>query len=125
MYVFPIALASIMLIEIIYYSIIKKPSFKAFLSTFVAIFKTSVVGAVTSLATMLTLVYFFQGVLERGLLKYIIIGAFNLLMFYVFSMAIMFKDMRDIWSYIDRVQINSIHRAVLKDEGAKNSGKEN
>lgn len=116
MIVFPIALASIMLIEIIYYSIIKKPSFKAYLATFVALLKTCIIGVVASLTTVLLLLYFFQGELEGGLLKYVIIGAFGLLVFYIFSMVFMFKDMRAIWSYIDRLEINSLHRAVLKDE---------
>ena len=119
MIVFPIAVASIMIGEIIFYSIVKKPSFKAYLATFVALIKTSIIGVVASIATVLLLLYFFQGELEGGLLKYVIIGAFSILMFYIFSMVIMFKDMRAIWSYVDRLEINSLYRAVLKDEREK------
>ena len=125
MYVYPIAVGSIMLIEIIYYSIIKKPSFRAYVSIFVALFKTSIVGVVTSLATILTLIFFFQSKLDSGMLKYIVIFVFNLLMFYVFSLVIMFKDMRGIVTYLDSLQINSLHRAILKDEGEIVNGKEN
>lgn len=119
MIVFPIAVASIMLVEIVYYSIVKKPSFKAYLATFIALFKTSIVGVIASLAVVLTLLYFFQGELDGGLLKYVIIGAFSVLVFYIFSMVIMFKDMKAIWTYIDRLEINSLYRAVLKDEREK------
>lgn len=116
MYLIPIATAVICLIEIIYYSIIKKPSFKAYLSTFVALFKTSIVGVVVSLTTSLLIFHFYQDQFDPGMLKYIIICVFNMLVFYVFSFVIMFKDMRSIITYIDARVINYLHRTVLKDE---------
>ena len=52
-YYFPIAVFVINLIDIAIYSAIKKPSFKVCLSTFVALFKTSIIGVITSLSASL------------------------------------------------------------------------
>ena len=116
MYIIPIATAVICILEIIYYSIVKKPSFRAYMSTFVALFKTSIIGVIASLSTSLLIFYFYQDQFDPGMLKYIIILVFNMLVFYVFSFIIMFKDMRAIVTYLDSIMINSLHRTVLKDE---------
>ena len=118
LYYFPIVMVLVYLIEIIYYSIVKRPSFKAFLFSFVAIFKTFVIAIISSLVCILLIIFVVR---ERfgfdgGYLKYIIIFTLNFLMFYVFSILFMFRDTKAIIDYFETRNKNSVCLSLLKDK---------
>ena len=118
---FPTVLAVTLLIEVIYYSIIKKPSFRVFLSTFTSLFVTFVAAIIASALSISIVVFWFkQGVdFGTGFLIYALIFLFNIIMFYVFAVLFMFKDTKAIIDYFEMRYKNETCLALLKDRASE------
>jgi len=118
---FPILIATIFLVEVVFYSFVKKPSFRAFISTFVSVFKTYLIAILAALICTILLVFVFKESFGfgGGYLKYIIIFALNLLLFYVFAILFMFKDVKAIIDYFEIRNKNSICLSVLIDAASE------
>ena len=118
---FPTVLAATLLIEVIYYSIIKKPSFRVFLSTFTSLFVTFVAAIIASALSISIVVFWFkQGVdFGTGFLIYALIFLFNIIMFYVFAVLFMFKDTKAIIDYFEMRYKNETCLALLKDRASE------
>lgn len=119
---FPIVLAVVLLLDTTLYSILKKPSFKSFIAVFTSIFKTFLVAIVAALICIFIVLFAFKESIgfESGYLKYIVVFAFNVLVFYVFAILFMFKDIKAIIDYFELRNKNSICLAVLKDNMSEN-----
>lgn len=115
-YIIPSVAAAIMLVEIIFYSFVKKPSIKAYLTIYVAVFKTFIVGTILSFGICIFLCLFFQNQLDEGYLKYIIIGAFNAILYLVLTYIFMFKDGRTMVDYFNNIMMNELKRSILRTE---------
>ena len=120
-YVFPSILGATYVGEVIYYSIEKKPSFKAFIITFSAIFVTFLAAIIATVATTLAALYLFEGEIGfgDGVLKYEIIFLLNIIIFYVFAVLFMIKDTKAIIDYFEMRYRNSIYATLLKEEYSK------
>ena len=100
----------------------KKPSLRGFLAVFSSIFKTFVVAILAALICIFLVLFAFkEGIgFEEGNLKFIVIFAFNVLVFYVFAILFMFKDIKATIDYFELRNKNSVCLAVLKDNFSEN-----
>ncbi len=112
---YPILLGVILLMEFVIYSIAKKGRPSEFGMTFVGISKFSFMGLIgVSLSTLA--VYFIQPYLELSILTLIVIGVFNLLIYFIFSYFVPFKDVKEIVKYYNDVDASRMKDAVLDEK---------
>lgn len=112
-FMIPTFFVGIILIDAIYYSIIRKASFKDYLATFKIFWNSCPIATVISVAGGILLMYFYRGALEHSYLTYLITGVYIALLFYSVNFLYMFKDFRYNVEYINNVYLTHIKRQIL------------
>ena len=124
-YAIPAILCGVLLIDAIYYSIIRKPSFKDFASPFVGFVQMSIQGALVSVGGTILLLHFYQSVFDNGLLIYIIVAVFSLLVYYAINLLIMSKEMKYNVEYMNNIYLTFVKRQYLLENTPRKEKKKN
>ena len=111
---FPILLGAVMLIEVIVYSIRKKGKFSEYASTFVGMTKNSFMGLI-GVGGVCVGLYFTRSLIELSLLTTLLIPAFSLLIFFIFSYFVPFKDVKAIGTYYNDIDASMLKTNVMDE----------
>ena len=116
MYFIPSFFLFYLLIDAIYYSIIRKPSFKDYLATFTGIIKNALPGTAVSVGLSILLIHFYQTQIEFVPLSFIIIGVYAGMLYYGVNLLIQSKEMKELVGYLNNIYVTFIKRQILAEK---------
>ena len=121
-WIYPILLVIVLVFEALFYSIMRKRSFKEYLQTFIGTTKLSFTGLLGVLIPIL-IVILLKDKIEASPLVLIIYPAVGLELYFLFSYIIPFGDLKDIVNQYNALAIYSLKRDVVKDRLEALNGK--
>ena len=114
-WVYPIILAIVLFGEVVIFSVGKRRTFKDYLTTYVGATKNSAMGVLgVALIAIITL-FVIDKMDTRSLLTYLIYPVIGLVVYYLFSYIVPFKDSKEIVNHYNNLALYSLKKDVLKD----------
>ena len=121
-WIYPILLVIVLVFEVLFYSIMRKRSFKEYLQTFIGTTKLSFTGLLGVVIPIL-IVILLKDKIEASPLVLIIYPVVGLELYFLFSYIIPFGDLKDIVNQYNALAIYSLKRDVVKDRLEALNGK--
>ena len=113
-WLYPILMGAILLVEVLIYGISRRGTFGEYAQTFIGMSKNSFMGLIAIGGTTLAM-FFLQSMFEISTLTLILFAAFELLVFFIFSYFVPFKDTKEIVSYYNSVDASLMKNDVLDE----------